>query len=790
MRREWLFRSWFALMLVAGLTGIGAIPASRGAEEKVEKKTEKPAETFVPQLTAAEVAAASRAQEAIKYLASDELEGRGPGTKGLDLAADYLAAEFKELGLKTELYGGTPFQTFTMNVGAELGKRNTLALVGPAGADGKPQRIELKLGVDYTPLSLGGSGKIDVPLVFAGYGITAKETEAKAAAAHGDPHADPHAANPHAPPNPHAANPHATPTKKGDKTPPAKPQEGEGAAKPKAEAKPQVTPDAAAAAQAAHAAAEAKEPAKLEEKVIYDDYAALDVKGKCVVVLRHQPQQGNPHGLLPAIPSSPYAPFTRKLANAYEHGAAAVVFVTSDYDTKNRIEAQRKRWQEAVDELVAAKDKFAKIKKPSTEQLDTYREDIEEIAQNILDHGKKLHEERDALLGFQAAGGSGEPTRLPAVHVRRAVIDRLLAGLGKPNLATIEKQIDAKPAPESFPLDGWRIEGEIDVVRKEAEVKNVIAVLEGDGPLADETVVVGAHYDHLGLGGEGSFVPNAKEIHNGADDNASGTTALLEIARNLAGREKKPSRRIVFMAFTGEERGLIGSARYCKEPLFSLDKTVAMLNLDMVGRLTDDKLIIQGGDTAKEFTPLVDKLNADKYKLKITHNGGGFGPSDHSSFYAKKVPVMHFFTGLHNDYHRPSDDSEKVNAAGLVRVADLVADVAYGLATAPERPTYLESTASGPTMNRGGDRPYFGSIPDFAQSEPGYGISGVTKASPADKGGLKGGDVIVKLGDTKVANLDDFDAALRKFKAGDKVPVVVKRDGKDVTLTVTLGAPR
>ncbi|MBA4017390.1 MAG: hypothetical protein C0483_09475 [Pirellula sp.] len=777
----------FPFALLLGLAAIERMPASwaYAAEEKLPAKAGEAAPSIE---TAKESDAVARAKETVKLLASDAFEGRGPGTKGIDLAADYIAGEFQKLGLKTSLYDGAPFQKFTMNTGAELGKKNQLAVVGPPGPDGKPRRFELKLGVDYTPLSLGGSGKIDVPLVFAGYGITATESlqPGDAHAAHGGvaPH-DPHAA-------PAAKKPNSEPAKKSESQPEKPATEKPAVAKPtaeKAKAEPAV---AAAAPKDPHAAPADPHtvPAKLEEKVVYDDYAGLDVKGKCVIVLRHQPQQGNPHGILPGIPNSPHAPFTRKLANAYEHGASAVIFITSDYDARNRLEMRRKQWQETVDELAELREKFKKEKKPTAEQQSQYREDIEELAQQILDHGKKLEQERDALLDFRAAGGSGDPARLPAMHARRSVWDRIFADAGKPSLESIEKKIDDKVAPDSFPLDGWRVVGEVDVIRTEAEVKNVVGVLEGDGPHADETIVIGAHYDHLGFGGEGSFVPALREIHNGADDNASGITALLEIARILTSREKKPARRIVFIAFTAEERGLIGSARYVKEPLYPMDKTVAMLNLDMVGRLTDEKLIIQGGDTAEEFTKLIDQLNADKYKFKITHNGGGFGPSDHSSFYAKQVPVMHFFTGLHSDYHRPSDDFDKVNAAGLVRVAELVADTATALADAPARPKYLESKSTGPTMNRGGDRPYFGSIPDFAQSEPGYGISGVTKSSPADKGGLKGGDVIIKFGQDKVTNLDDFDAALRRFKAGDKVPVVVKREGKEVTLQVVLGSPR
>ncbi|MCE9604161.1 MAG: M20/M25/M40 family metallo-hydrolase [Planctomycetia bacterium] len=776
-------RSFFVpAVLLAPLVLGWASFACFGAEEKPAEKTTPP--VAAPAAAAPPSAEEKHVKETISFLASDGLEGRGPGTKGIDQAAEFIAAEFKKAGLKTDLFAGQPYQAFSMGIGSELGKRNSLTLVGPPGPDGKPRRIELKLGQDYSPLSIGGSGKINVPLVFVGYGITAKQSSQAAL----DPHADPHA-NPHGDPHAKPADP-KTPTPKGT-APKAQPAAAKEPAKEKEPVKEPAKEAAKPQAVVDPHAAPVKAGAKPEDAIVYDDYAGIDVKGKCVVVFRHQPQQGNPHGILPGIPNSPHAPFTRKISNAYEHGAAAVIFVTSDYDINNKLEARRKQWQEAVDEILEEQKKFAAIKKPTPAQTAEYRKTIDAAAQQVLDQSKKLDDERDPLLEFRSAGGSSDGSRLPAMHARRKVWDTLLTELKKPTLAGIEKQIDEGPKPQSFSLEGWSVEGEVDVERKEAEVKNVVGVLEGDGPHADETVVIGAHYDHLGFGGEGSFVPTVREIHNGADDNASGTTALLEAARLLGSSGKKPGRRIVFIAFTAEERGLIGSARYCKDPLFPLEKTVAMLNMDMVGRLTDDKLIIQGGDTAKEFTTLLDKLNADEFHFKLTHNPGGFGPSDHASFYAKKVPVLHFFTGLHKDYHRPTDDADKVNAAGLIRVAKMVSDTAATIAQLPERPTYQESKAGASGGgDRGGDRPYFGSIPDFAQSEPGYGISGVAKGSPSEKAGLKSGDVIIKLGESRVGNLDDFDSALRKFKAGDKVTVVVKREGKEVSLSVTLGAPR
>ncbi|HTM55745.1 MAG TPA: M20/M25/M40 family metallo-hydrolase, partial [Pirellulales bacterium] len=337
-------------------------------------------------------------------------------------------------------------------------------------------------------------------------------------------------------------------------------------------------------------------------------------------------------------------------------------------------------------------------------------------------------------------------------------------------------------------LERWRITGETSIERQEAEVKNVLGVLEGSGPLAEETIVIGAHYDHLGYGGAGSAAPGVKEIHNGADDNGSGTTVLIEVARRLAARSQHLPRRIVFIAFTGEERGLIGSARYVREPLFPLDRTVAMLNLDMVGRMESDKLIVHGTGTAEEFDALVDRL-ASKQNFQLTKKPGGFGPSDHQSFYAAKVPVLFFFTGSHKDYHRPTDDFEKLNLAGMRRVADLVVDAAVTLAEAPARPRYLEEKA-GETLGGGGDRPYFGSIPDFAQEQTGYALSGVSKGGPAERAGMKAGDIIIQFGESQIGNLEDFDSALRKYKAGDKVKVTVKRGDTPVTLEVLLDPPR
>jgi membrane-associated protease RseP (regulator of RpoE activity) len=245
----------------------------------------------------------------------------------------------------------------------------------------------------------------------------------------------------------------------------------------------------------------------------------------------------------------------------------------------------------------------------------------------------------------------------------------------------------------------------------------------------------------------------------------------------------------VFIAFTGEERGLLGSAHYVREPLIPLEKTVAMFNMDMVGRLTDDKLTVFGTGTAPRWDEWIDREAAER-NLQITKKPEGLGPSDHSSFYAKKIPVLHFFTGTHNDYHRPSDDWDKINIEGMGRIVDLLDDLVITTAHTEEPPQYVAVQGKASLEPRSGARPYFGSIPDFGTEAKGYAIQGVSPESPADKAGVKAGDVLIKLGEHQITGLDDFDLALRTFSAGEAVEMVVLRDGKEVTLTVTLATPR
>lgn len=316
--------------------------------------------------------------------------------------------------------------------------------------------------------------------------------------------------------------------------------------------------------------------------------------------------------------------------------------------------------------------------------------------------------------------------------------------------------------------------------------RNVVGILRGGEPaLAGEAVVVGAHYDHLGHGGSFSMAPGDSSIHNGADDNASGVAAMLEVARRLS-HGPRPSRSIVFVAFTGEEEGLLGSSFYAGHPAVALERTRAMLNLDMVGRLGGGPLIVYGTETADEWKALVDSAAA-REGIQVRGGGDGFGASDQTSFYARGLPVLHFFTNVHADYHRPSDDWEKIDASGLEHVAAIVARVAGSVAQRPAALTFHRAAAPPPSASGSGYGAYLGSIPDFTPVPDGVKLTGVREGSPAERAGIRAGDVIVKLGEMDVHDLQGLTNALRAHKPGDTVPVVLLRDGQRLTVTVTLG---
>ncbi len=320
-----------------------------------------------------------------------------------------------------------------------------------------------------------------------------------------------------------------------------------------------------------------------------------------------------------------------------------------------------------------------------------------------------------------------------------------------------------------------------------AETRNVVGVIPGTDPARrGQVVVVGAHYDHLGMGGANALDPDSTgKVHNGADDNASGTAALIEIGRQLVGR--RLARTVVLIAFSAEEAGALGSNYFVKNPLVQPAESIyAMLNLDMVGRLRDGKLLAFGAATATEFPALLDSLNktpAGGFDLRAT--GDGWGPSDHASFYAAKRPVLHFFTDTHEQYHRSTDDWALINNAGLAKVAGYVAELAATLANRAGTLTFVD--APRPQMAAGGSGASLGTIPDMAESPGGVKIAGVRAEGPAAVVGMQKDDIITKIGEHTIANLYDMTNALRAHKPGDTVVVVFKRGDVEHKVTAVLG---
>ncbi len=462
----------------------------------------------------------------------------------------------------------------------------------------------------------------------------------------------------------------------------------------------------------------------------YDDYANLDVKDKIVVVLRYEPAafaaKSGEQGL------THHSQMVTKAINARNHGARAVVLV----------------------------------------------------------NGKLGDGEEDLLTRFGSVSGP-ENIGIVFAQVKNDVAEGWLQAAGK-SMKDAQDQINAATKPASFALPGsLHLSLKVDIETTRAKVDNILAYLPGQ---TDEYVIVGAHYDHLGRGNFDSLAPaQIGQIHPGADDNASGTAGVLELARLLAPQRGQLKRGILFMDFAGEELGLLGSAEWVKEPTRPLEKAVAMINMDMIGRIKDDKVYIGGVGTGSTFKPILKQAEKEQAQqgsaFKIEYSASGYSSSDHTSFVTKKIPVLFFFSGLHSDYHKPSDTWDKINAPSAAKLLDLIANVTVQLASAnsegtPKFQTVVEQKPPG--GGGAGYGPYFGSIPDFGEIPNGVKFADVKPGSPAAKAGLKAGDILIQFGDKPIKNLYDFTDALRRSKIGDVVEVKVLRDGQPVTASVKL----
>jgi len=307
--------------------------------------------------------------------------------------------------------------------------------------------------------------------------------------------------------------------------------------------------------------------------------------------------------------------------------------------------------------------------------------------------------------------------------------------------------------------------------------RNVVGFIDNK---SENTIVIGAHFDHLGMGGSGSLHRGDSAIHNGADDNASGTAALVALARIL--KHEKHNSNFLFIAFSGEENGLWGSNYFVKNPTIDLTSVNYMINMDMVGRMNEEKtLAIYGVGTSPSFVSSLDLANTDS--LKLVTSESGIGPSDHTSFYLQDLPVLHFFTGQHDDYHKPSDDSELINYDGLLLVVKYIDRLVDQLDAEPK-------LAFTKTKDSTGDSPRFtvslGVVPDYLYDGKGMRIDGVSEDKPAQAAGLMKGDVIVQMGDSTIVDMMSYMRALSAFQKGDEVPLGYERGGEKKEVKVTL----
>jgi hypothetical protein len=568
-----------------------------------------------------------------RYLASDELTGRGVETPGIKLARDYIAREFARYGLSRGGDNGSYLQSFGVITGVKVAQPSLLSING---------ETPLELNTAWTPLGFSKSGKAEGELVFAGYGITAKEYG-------------------------------------------------------------------------------------------YDDYAGIDVKGKIVVVLRYEPvpKKNDQSPFRKAPQFSRYAALRSKANNAREHGAIGILLVDLNHSGGDQ------------SELISTRRSLSR-------------------------------------------GGNS----VLAAQVKRRVLEPWLQRRGV-SLAGLKESIDRAERPASLALPKIRVTLAVTLEEFRERAENVVGFIPGsDRRLDNEHVVIGAHYDHLGFGHYGTTDASTEgKVHHGADDNASGTAVLLRIAEQLAGAEAKPARAVVFVAFSGEELGLHGSRHYTNQPALPLSAAKAMINLDMIGRLRDNRVTVFGARSAKEISAIVTE-EARKLELEIRESDG-IGRSDNMPFYNKKVPALHFFTGTHGDYHRPSDTWDKLNYEGMNRIGALVLAITQRFANTiePFQFVVLPSRPAGQEANEGPlFTTYLGSIPNYDGGNDGVKLAGVSPGSPAALAGLREGDVITHFAGAKIANIEDLMGQLGSKKPGDEVEIVVLRASLPYTIKATLAA--
>lgn len=459
-----------------------------------------------------------------------------------------------------------------------------------------------------------------------------------------------------------------------------------------------------------------------EEELNYNDYKDVDVEGKIVVMIRREPQQEDESSVFDGSSVSVYSYIQTKTRAARRAGAVAMILVN-----------------DGVNAPTAKKD--------------------------VLEDTNRF-------------GGS-----FPFIQIKRKVLNKILSqsplvgpdGSKITTVEKVEKMIDENLSPISQPIEGWKVDVSLGGKRNMAKTSNIVGFIEGEGPNADQSIVIGGHYDHLGMGGFGSR-SNKREVHNGADDNATGTAAVMELARRFASRDKKPSRRLVFIAFSAEEMGLLGAYHYVSEPLFSLDKTNAMVNFDMIGWLRDDRVTVFNANSATEFDKLLDRANSDMGMEVV--KSSGFGGSDHLPFYQKEIPVMFIHTGLTSTYHTPEDDFETIDCEGAVRVIDYSEQVIDELLALDNKPTFQSASQSRRRRVRMG-----WSVDDDVEN--GVEITRISDDSLAKKYGFQVGDIITEIGTDKTDKRREVNRIIRG-NSGKTLMFKLKRGDENVEILVEL----
>lgn len=454
----------------------------------------------------------------------------------------------------------------------------------------------------------------------------------------------------------------------------------------------------------------------------WNDYKNIDVKGKWVIVLRGDPEPEKSNSFF-----LPYEQERAKVLTAKDKGAIGVLFVTPTDIEKN-----------------------------------------------------------DVLMQMQY-DKSPSDAGLPVFSITRSLADKLLESMNY-NIATLEAGIKKNHLPNSVYCEAI-VTATSEIVKTKVTTQNVVAMVVGKHPqFKNEYIVIGAHFDHLGFGGEGSGSrqPDTHAIHNGADDNASGTAGVIELSQFFTAPDNIPDRSIIFVAFTGEEMGLLGSKEFVKNPPVALKSIVSMINMDMIGRLNPANLAISvgGTGTSLQSDSIVTSLEQNR-NFKVNHSPDGYGPSDHAAFYSENIPVFYFTTGAHDEYHTPADDSDKINYEGEVSVLNMVADLAKIISSESVVLKFKESGSKQSARYGRNMKVTLGIVPDMVSTDNnGLGVDGVRKGGPAERAGILKGDKVISIDGQPVTNIYDYMARLGKLKPGQVSTVEVIRNGNKEMLIV------